>query len=61
MYQLPPDTEHKTLLFKPKLIASIFTIVLVGSVWQLYREAGLRATWRRLRQPGAPTPPAALA
>jgi Gpi18-like mannosyltransferase len=61
MYQLPHGTEHKTLLFKPKLIASLFTIVLVGSVWQLYQVAGLRATWRRLRQPGAPLPPAALA
>jgi Gpi18-like mannosyltransferase len=54
-YQLPPYVVHTTVPFRPGVIAILFTIVLVGSVWQLYRhEAGLRATWQQLRQPARP-------
>jgi Gpi18-like mannosyltransferase len=57
-FQLPSDTEHSTVPFRPGVIATMFATVLVGSVWQLYRAAGVRAIWQLLRQP---VPPAAVA
>jgi len=57
-FQLPPDIEHSTVPFMPPVVASMFALVLATGVWQLYRQAGLRATWQLLRQPA---PPAAVA
>jgi Gpi18-like mannosyltransferase len=61
-YQVPPYVLHTNFLFRPGVSAVLFTIVLVGSVWQLYRhEAGLLATWQQLRQPVRPAAGAAAA
>jgi Gpi18-like mannosyltransferase len=61
-FQLPPDKVHTTVLFWPEVVASLFAVVLVGGIWQLYRhEAGLRATWQQLRQPAVPAAVASAA
>ena len=51
MMQLPPDTKHTTVPFRPDVLATIFATVLVGSVWQLYRATDLRTIWQLVRQP----------
>lgn len=61
-YQVPPYVLHTNILFRPEVSAVLFTIVLVGGVWQLYRhEAGLHATWQLLRQPARPSAAAVVA
>ena len=50
-YQLPPDKIHTTVIFLPKVIATMFAVVMVGGIWQLYQQTGLLGIWQALRQP----------
>jgi Gpi18-like mannosyltransferase len=60
-YQLPLENIHTMFLFRPKVVAVLFGVVLVSGTWQLYRQAGLPAIWQSLRQPLRPQKAAALA
>jgi len=50
-YQLPMGSIHTAVIFLPKVVATMFGVVLAGGTWQLYRQANLRAIWQGLRQP----------
>jgi Gpi18-like mannosyltransferase len=50
-YLLPDDQIHISLLFNPKLVASLFGVVLLGGIWQLYRTTSPWAVWQQLRKP----------
>jgi Gpi18-like mannosyltransferase len=50
MHYLGTFSRYPNLLFRPKLVASMFGGVLLGGTWQLYQTASPWAAWRQLRQ-----------
>jgi Gpi18-like mannosyltransferase len=54
LHYLGSFSHYPTLLFRPKLVATLFAAVLLGGTWQLYRLASPWAAWRQLRQPRRP-------
>jgi hypothetical protein len=55
LHYLGSFSYYPTIIFRPKLVATLFGGVLLGGIWQLYRLAKPYATWRLLRQPVPPT------
>jgi Gpi18-like mannosyltransferase len=49
-------SHYPNLLFRPKLVAGLFASVLLGGIWQLYRQAPLGAGWRLVRLPAVVHP-----
>ena len=47
-------SHYPNLLFRPKLVASLFGGVLLSGIWQLYRQMPPQASWRLFWQPGSP-------
>jgi Gpi18-like mannosyltransferase len=54
LHHLGAFSHYPTLLFRPKLVASLFGGVLLGGIWQLYQLARPWAAWQLLRQPRHP-------
>ncbi len=55
LHYLGTFSHYPTIIFRPKLVATLFGGVLLGGIWQLYRLAKPYATWQLLRQPVPPT------
>lgn len=51
LHYLGDFSHYPSLLFRPKLVATLFAAVLLMGTWQLYRMASPWATWQLLRQP----------
>jgi len=54
IHYLGDFSHYPNLLFRPKLVASLFGSVLLGGIWQLYRMASPWAAWQQLRRPLRP-------
>jgi Gpi18-like mannosyltransferase len=49
LHYLGGFSRYPTLLFRPKLVATLFAAGLLGGTWRLYRTASPWAAWRQLR------------
>jgi Gpi18-like mannosyltransferase len=56
LHYLGDFSRYPTLLFRPKLVATLFGGVLLGGIWQLYRVNKPWVAWQQLRRP-LPAPP----
>lgn len=45
--------RYNVLVFDPRFIAGLFALVIVGTIWQIYKQADLRKNWLELRNKAA--------